>query len=240
MPFERPGIARRAGFPSRRARPSAPGVLGAHVRICENPIVSGDECHRVLLCGGNEYAIGGVPVKPSRQRIGLHRDLVAHGDGLRGQFRHRLSDPLGEGHRKPDVADRDEAWDLQGRDWAHRGLVLAADQEPLRARPEPLRLLLRPDPHVGVEQNPHCSMSQSPVVSSLTRSRRMVMRPLRPPRRFPRPRGATGWTVTSGLPRSVISIGSRVRWTSFSAAMHLALNSDTSIVFMMAMIDMTL
>jgi hypothetical protein len=46
--------------------------------------------------------------------------------------------------------------------------------------------------------------------------------------------------VTNGLPRSVMSIGSRVRWISFSTAMHLALNSDTSIVFMTATMDLTI
>src|SRR5262245_2286980 len=118
--------------------------------------------------------------------------------------------------------------------------MLLADQELLRARAEPFGLLLRPDPHVRVEQHPHRSMSQSRVVSTFTRSRRMVIRPLRAPRRFPRVCGSTGWTVTKGLPLSVISMGSRVRWTSLSVAMHLALNSETSMVFMGRIIDMTM
>ena len=44
----------------------------------------GGERQPVAPCRGNEEAVGRVPMKPSRQRIGFHRDLVTHRDGLRG------------------------------------------------------------------------------------------------------------------------------------------------------------
>ena len=64
---------------------SAPRVLRAHVRIRENPVVSGDECQPVPSCRRNEDAIRGVPLKRPRERIGLHGHLLARGDGLRGR-----------------------------------------------------------------------------------------------------------------------------------------------------------
>src|SRR5882724_9114825 len=71
------------GGPS--VRPSASRVLGAHVRIGENPAVCGREREPAPPGGGNEEAVGRVPVKAPRQRVRFHGDLMGDGGGLRRQ-----------------------------------------------------------------------------------------------------------------------------------------------------------
>jgi len=130
------------------------------------------------------------------------------------------------------VAGGEQPGYLERRDRAHVVHMPRSEQQPGGSPAEAVGALLRPDPYVGVEEEVQRSISQSRVVSIRTRSRRMTMRPLSAPKRLPPGRFDTGCTAANGFPRRVIMTGCRVRCTSFSVAMHLALNSDTSMVRM--------
>ncbi len=60
----------------------------------------------------------------------------------------------------------DEARDLERGDRAHVGLVLAGEEEPPRSGTQPVRGLLGPYPHMGIEQEIHFTISQSAEVSA--------------------------------------------------------------------------
>ena len=88
---------------------------------------------------GDQETVSRIPVKWSGQRIGFHRDLVAHRNGLRGQLSHRPHDPVSEEVPRVGCHRRQRARAISRVEMGHTQFsMLVADQEPFGARPKPL------------------------------------------------------------------------------------------------------